>query len=178
MGRRRYALIALWTAHALWVVYGRGPGTAWTRIGDALASPIERAAGNWQAWRQRRAERASSLEVANAELTRLREEVAGLKSAAEKDAPRLQEAESQARLLGLKQHIPLQTQSARVIFAPVGLAFGGLILDAGEDAGLHPDQGVLAPEGVVGRIWSVGPTQSKVLQADAPNASIGVMLAR
>ena len=56
--------------------------------------------------------------------------------------------------------------------------FGGLILDEGLDRGLVPDQGVLAPEGVVGRLWSVGPTQSKVLPADAPNASVAVMLAR
>ena len=43
---------------------------------------------------------------------------------------------------------------------------------------LAQDQGVIAPEGVVGRIWSVSATQSEVLPADAPNASIGVMLAR
>src|SRR5690349_13447570 len=158
VGRRRYALIALWMAHGLWVVYGRGPGTAWTRLGDAMATPLERAAGGWQAWRQHRSERASNLEAANAELARLRDEVAGLRAAAEKDAPRLQEAEEQARLLGLKAQVPLRAQAARVIFAPVGAAFGGLILDAGEDAGLKADQGVIAPEGVVGRLWSVGPT--------------------
>jgi rod shape-determining protein MreC len=41
-----------------------------------------------------------------------------------------------------------------------------------------PDQGVLVPEGIVGRLWSVGPTQAKVLPVDAPNASVGVMLMR
>jgi len=56
--------------------------------------------------------------------------------------------------------------------------FGGLVLDQGQDAGLVPDQGVLVPEGIVGRLWSVGATQSKVLPADAPNASVAVMLMR
>jgi rod shape-determining protein MreC len=178
LGRRRYALIALWMSHGLWVFYGHGPGTAWTRLGDAMSAPLARVAGGWSSWRQHRAERASNLDAANAELERLRAEVAGLRIEAEKEAPRLSEAEDQARLLGLKRLVPLETRAARVLFTPVGAAFGGPVLDAGQDAGLRPDQGVLAPEGVVGRLWSVGPTQSKVLAADAPNASIGVMLAR
>jgi rod shape-determining protein MreC len=37
---------------------------------------------------------------------------------------------------------------------------------------------VLAPEGIVGRLWSVSPTQAKILPADAPNASVAVMLMR
>jgi len=41
-----------------------------------------------------------------------------------------------------------------------------------------PDQGVIAPEGVVGRLWDVGATQSSLLPLDAYNASTGVMLAR
>jgi len=41
-----------------------------------------------------------------------------------------------------------------------------------------PDQGVICPEGVVGRIWEVGPTQATLLPLDAYNASTGVMLAR
>ena len=36
----------------------------------------------------------------------------------------------------------------------------------------------MVPEGIVGRLWSVGPTQAKVLPADAPNASVSVMLMR
>ena len=37
---------------------------------------------------------------------------------------------------------------------------------------------VLVPEGIVGRLWSVTGTQAKVLPADAPNASVAVMLMR
>ncbi|HJU83542.1 MAG TPA: rod shape-determining protein MreC [Holophagaceae bacterium] len=177
-GRRRYAVLALWLGHGLWVVYGRGPGSAWTRLGDAVAMPLQRTAGGWQAWRRRRAEVATDLASANAELDRLRRENQSLRAAAEREAPQLAEAEELARLMGLKRQIPLETKAARVLFSPVGAAFAGPILDAGLDAGIQPDEGVLAPEGVVGRIWSVGPTQSKVLPVDAPNASLGVMLAR
>jgi rod shape-determining protein MreC len=82
------------------------------------------------------------------------------------------------RLLGLKEQIPLELKAARVIFSTRPATFGGLILDRGQDLGLVPDQGVLVPEGIVGRLWSVSGRQSKVLPADAPNASVAVMLIR
>jgi rod shape-determining protein MreC len=104
--------------------------------------------------------------------------VAGLELAAAQEAPRVSEADEAVRLLGLRKQIPLALEGARVIFSTRPEAFGGLILDEGRDHGLVPDQGVIVPEGVVGRLWSVGPTQSKVLPADAPNASLAVMLAR
>jgi rod shape-determining protein MreC len=105
-------------------------------------------------------------------------DLAQLRTRAAQEAPRLAEADAAVRLLGLKQQIPLELKAARVIFSTRPATFGGLILDRGADLGLVPDQGVLVPEGIVGRLWSVNSTQSKVLPADAPNASVAVMLMR
>lgn len=178
MGRRRWALIALWVGHAAWVLSGPRVGAAFGTAFSTAARPAESLSAAIRAWRLHRAERVTNLDAAQAELTRLRQQVAELESAQMESGPKLSEADAATDLLGLKQKVPLQTRAARVIAAPVGAAFGGLILDAGADAGFTADEGVLAPQGVVGRIWSVSATQSEVLPADAPNASIAVMLAR
>ncbi len=177
-GRRRYALILLWAGHGAWVLVGQHPGQVWTRTAGFLARPADRLASRWEDWRARRREQGRAYAEIQAENARLRAQVAGLEVAAAQAAPRVSEAEEAVRLLGLRKQIPLALEGARVIFTTRPEAFGGLILDEGRDHGLVPDQGVIVPEGVVGRIWSVGPTQAKVLPADAPNASLAVMLAR
>ena len=177
-GRRRYALILLWTGHGLWALFGRRPGEVWARTAGLLARPAQQMASKWEGWRERRWERTRSLAEVQAENGELRAQVSALQLAVAQDAPRLVEADAAERLLGLRQKVPLSLQAARVIFSTRPEAFGGLILDEGRTQGLVPDQGVLVPEGVVGRLWSVGPTQSKVLPVDAPNASVAVMLAR
>ncbi|HEU4952898.1 MAG TPA: rod shape-determining protein MreC [Holophagaceae bacterium] len=177
-GRRRWALILLWLGHGVWVLSGPDAGGAWRNAASTAERPVEALAAAWRGWRLRRAERATDLAAAQTELAALRQQVQALETAQLDAAPKLAEGAAAVQLLGLKQRLPLSTRAARVLLTPVGAPFGGLILDAGRDAGLTEDQGVLAPEGVVGRIWSVGATQSEVLPADAPNASIAVMLAR
>ncbi|HEX9009834.1 MAG TPA: rod shape-determining protein MreC [Holophagaceae bacterium] len=177
-GRRRYALILLWMGHGVWVMMGPRPGEVWTRTAGLLARPASRVASRWEDWRARRREQGRAYAEIQAENARLRAQMAGLEVAAAQAAPRVSEADEAVRLLGLRKQIPLALEGARVVFSTRPEAFGGLILDEGRDHGLVPDQGVIVPEGVVGRIWSVGPTQAKVLPADAPNASLAVMLAR
>jgi rod shape-determining protein MreC len=177
-GRRRWVLIVLWTGHGAWVLSGPKAGGAWASFASTATRPVESAAAAWRSWRLHRAERAADLEQARAQLSALRQQVQMLEAAQMVAGPQVADDEAATRLLGLKTKVPFQTKAARVLVAPVGASFGGLILDAGADAGFTRDQGVIAPEGVVGRLWSVGATQSEVLPADAPNASIGVMLAR
>jgi rod shape-determining protein MreC len=168
----------LWLGHGLWVILGHGPGRPWTRTADALARPTQGLASRWEGWRAARRAAKGNLAEARAEKDRLSAELAQLRTQAAQEAPRLAEADSAVRLLGLKKQIPLDLRTARVIFSMRPALFGGLILDKGEDSGLVPDQGVLVPEGIVGRLWSVSRTQAKVLPADAPNASVAVMLMR
>ena len=177
-GWRRHAVVLLWLGHGVWVFLGPRPGRAWTEVAGGVSRPAQGLASRWETWRAARRERARTFAETRAENARLAEELAQLKARVAQEAPRLAEAEEAVRLLGLRRQIPLELKAARVSFSTRPAAFGGLILDRGQDLGLAPDQGVLVPEGIVGRLWSVGPTQSKVLPADAPNASVAVMLMR
>jgi rod shape-determining protein MreC len=133
---------------------------------------------HWEAWKEGRRQTVSSLREARNELQALRAQTAWLITAREADAPRLAEADEAIRLLGLKRLMPLEFKAARVIVNVRKAPFGGMILDQGQDAGLVPEQGVICPDGVVGRLWDVGRTQASLLPLDAYNASTGVMLAR
>jgi len=175
---QRLALVLLWLGHGVWVFLGPNPGRHWTSLAGVLSRPSQGLAVRWETWRASRRDAGRSLAETRAENARLAAELAQMKTQAAVDAPRIAEADATARLLGLKQQIPLDLKAARVVFSMRPAVFGGLVLDQGQDAGLVPDQGVLVPEGIVGRLWSVGATQSKVLPADAPNASVAVMLMR
>jgi rod shape-determining protein MreC len=172
------ALALLWLGHGAWVLLGPNPARHWTIFLDVLSRPTQALAARWEGWRAARRDSGRSLAELRTENARLGAELAQFRTQQAQQAPRLAEADEAVRLLGLKQQIPLELKSARVLFATRPATFGGLILDRGQDLGLEPDQGVLVPEGIVGRLWSVGATQSKVLPADAPNASVAVMLIR
>ena len=177
-GWQHLVLVLLWLGHGVWVLLGPSPGRHWTRLADALAHPAQQLAGRWASGWGNRREAARSLGSLREENGRLASELARLRTLQAQDGPRLAEADEATRLLGLKQQVPLKLQAARVVFSTRAAPFGGLILDQGQDLGLVQDQGVMAPEGIVCRLWSVSATQAKVLPADAPNASVGVMLIR
>jgi len=175
---QRWAMVALVLGHALWMALGRGDSGRWQHLLDLLASPPRAVSARWERWQDRRRQGIANLRSAQTEILTLRAQVTGLLASREAEAPRLAEADEAIRLLGLKKLLPLQFRSARVIVNVRKAPFGGMILDQGEDAGLSPDQGVICPEGVVGRLWDVGLGQSSLLPLDAYNASTGVMLAR
>ncbi len=177
-GRRRYALLVLWLGHGAWVLLGQIPGRAWSQVATAFAHPFQVLADGFHGWRVARSQRVADLGAARAEVDRLRSELAARQLEAERVAPLLSEAEEAKRLLGLKTQIPLELQGARILHSTRPGAFGGLVLEGGWDRGWQPDQGIIAPEGVVGRLWSVNATQSLILPADAPNAALAVMLTR
>jgi rod shape-determining protein MreC len=177
-GWQRLILVLLWLGHGAWVLLGVNPARHWTSLADLLSRPSQGLAARWDGWRAARREAARSYADTRAENARLKADLAQLRNQQAQDGPRLAEADEAVRLLGLKKQIPLELRAARVIFSTRPAAFGELILDRGLDLGLVPDQGVLVPEGIVGRLWSVSPTQAKILPADAPNASVAVMLMR
>lgn len=177
-GLQRIALALLVLAHLLWVAWGRGPGPAIRRGLNLLTGPAERMAQRWEGWRAGREARVRDLASAQAEVQRLRQELDAARLRESQAAPRLAEAEEAVRALGLRQQLPLELKAARVLANTRNAPFGGLLIDRGRDFGLQADQGVLAPEGVVGRLWQVAPTQSSVLPLDAYNASTSVMLGR
>ena len=171
-------LILLWVGHGVWVIRSRDSARWAGRQTLALAHPLLGLSGRWEAWRERRKENARDLREARAEVQRLQEELNRTRIQQAQDGPRLSEAQEALRLLGLRQQLPLDLKAARVLANLRRAPFGGFVLDEGAQLGLVPDQGVIAPEGVVGRIWQVGPRQATVLPLDAYNASTSVMLAR
>jgi rod shape-determining protein MreC len=177
-GLRRLLLALLLLTHLLWVIWGRGPGFLVRRTLSLFTGPAERLAQKWEGWRTAREARIRNLAAAEAEVARLRQLLAEAQVREAQAAPRLTEAEEAVRILGLSRQLPLELKSARVLANTRNAPFGGLLIDRGRDLDLKEDQGVLAPEGVVGRIWQVASTQSTVLPLDAYNASTAVMLGR
>jgi rod shape-determining protein MreC len=177
-GRRRWAIAVLLTGHATWVFLGQGDSGHWQRVMGTLSAPSQMISAKWMAWRQARAERVRDLERAELTMRDLRIQVVNLQLAAAREAAKVQEAEEATRLLGLRKQLPLELKAARIVANVRKAPFGGMIIDQGEDLGLVQDEGVICPEGVVGRIWSVAQHQSSVLPLDAHNASTAVMLGR
>ncbi len=177
-GLQRIAVALLVAVHLVWVAWGRGPGFVVRRTLALFTGPAERVAQRWEAWRAAREQRVRSLGEAQAEVARLRQEVAEARVREAQAAPRMAEAEEAVQLLGLQRQLPLDLKAARILANIRNAPFGGLLIDRGRDLGLREDQGVIAPEGVVGRLWQVAATQSSVLPLDAYNASTSVMLGR
>jgi rod shape-determining protein MreC len=177
-GWERWAMVALVAGHGLWITFGRGDSGRLQGMLDLLARPSRAVSARLQGWGEQRRQRVTDLRKAQTEILTLRAQVTGLQVTRAADAARLAEADEAIRLLGLKKLLPLSFQAARVVVNVRKAPFGGMILDQGADAGLVPDQGVICPDGVVGRVWEVGPSQSSLLPLDSYNASTGVMLAR
>ena len=177
-GRRRWGILLLIVGHVLWVCLGRGSSSRWQNLLGFLSRPSQALSARFEGWRFARSQRNEDHRKALWEVQMLRQRVECLQMAATQDAARRTEADEAVRLLGLKKLLPLETRGARIIANLRKAPFGGMVLDQGGDAGLVPDQGVICPEGVVGRIWSVGREQASLLPLDAYNASTAVMLAR
>ncbi len=177
-GWQIWVLVILWAGHGIWVMNGRWPAMGLVRVMDLVSTPALKISSRWQTHKESVEKQSQKLEQVESENERLKAELAKLETRETQDAPKRAESEEAVRLLGLRQLLPLESSSARIIASTRSAPFGGLIIDRGQDILLRPDQGVVAPEGVVGRIWSVGGRQSSILPLDAYNASTGVMLAR
>ena len=177
-GWQAWILALLWLGHGLWVMSGRWPGMGLVKALNLISGPVLKVSAKWEAVREARSQKIRNLATAEGEIAQLKTRVGLFEIQGAREGPRRAEAEEAIRLLGLKQQLPLETKAARVIANIRNAPFGGLVIDRGSDLGLQPDQGIIAPEGVVGRIWSVGLRQASVLPLDAYNASTGVMLAR
>lgn len=177
-GWQAWILGSLWLGHGLWVVGGRWHGLVLVKALDLMSGPVLKVSAKWEASREARSQQAKNFAAAEREIAQLKARVDLCDLQAAQEGPRRAEADEAIHLLGLKQQLPLETKAARVIANIRNAPFGGVVIDQGSDLSLQPDQGVIASEGVVGRIWSVGLRQASVLPLDAYNASTGVMLGR
>ncbi len=81
-------------------------------------------------------------------------------------------------LLDLKQSLPVPTMAATVLANSFRGATKTCILDRGSRAGLKADMPVVNPQGVVGRLWSVGPGISKVQLLIDASGGVAVLVQR
>ena len=175
---RQFCIAALLLVHLLWMILGRSASNRWQHLLSIMATPSKVASAKWRQWRDYRWQRVTNLRQAQNEINELRAQIARLLVERDEQVPKIAENDEAIRLLGLKKMLPLNFQAARVITDIHQEPFGGIIIDKGHDAHLTQDQGIINPEGVVGRVWDVEATQSSVLPIGAYNASTGVMLAR
>jgi rod shape-determining protein MreC len=79
-------------------------------------------------------------------------------------------------LLELRTQVPCSTVSAEVIGSSPGQGSNAVVIDKGADAGIRPDQGVITPEGVAGKIVTVYPHTAQVLLISDPAAGAGALV--
>jgi rod shape-determining protein MreC len=104
------------------------------------------------------------------ELARVREEEASFAEDAAQGR-RLQ------KLLGFKEEYVTSTVAAQVIGTSGAERSHVLYLDKGSDDGIKPEQAVITPDGVVGKIRDVFPHTSQLLLINDPSSGAGVILA-
>ncbi len=143
--------------------------TAITPLEAAAQSSTSRVRGAWDDYVNLRHARQQNAALQD-EVARLREEEASFAEDAAQGR-RLQ------RLLAFREKYALTNVAAQVIGTSGSERSHVLYLDKGSDDGLKPDQPVITPDGVVGKIRDVFPHSSQLLLINDPSSGAGVILA-
>jgi rod shape-determining protein MreC len=80
-------------------------------------------------------------------------------------------------LLGFREKYISSTVAAQVIGTSGSEQSHVLIIDKGSNDGLRPDMPVITPNGIVGKLRDVSPTNSQVLEINDQSSGAGVVLA-
>jgi len=143
--------------------------TAMTPVETAVHGTSLKLRGAWGNYINLRQTRQQDAQLKQ-EVARLREEEASFAEDAQQGR-RLQ------KLLGFKESYVTSTVAAQVIGTSGSERSHVLYLDKGSDDGLKPEQAVITPDGVVGKIRDVFPHTSQLLLISDPSSGAGVLLA-
>ncbi|HBP87615.1 MAG TPA: rod shape-determining protein MreC [Nitrospiraceae bacterium] len=80
------------------------------------------------------------------------------------------------QLLAFQETTPMTTLPARIIGRNVSNWYRAMIINKGNQDGVHPEMGVITDAGVVGRVVRVNPTTAIVLLLSDPNVAITGMV--
>lgn len=116
------------------------------------------------------------LRGARAQNTSLRQEVARLRLEQAAFAQDAAEGRRLQTLLAFKQHYVTSTVAAQVIGTSGSDRSHVFWIDKGTADGLRPEQAVITPDGVVGKLRDVMPHTAQLLLIDDPNSGAGVIL--
>jgi rod shape-determining protein MreC len=78
-------------------------------------------------------------------------------------------------LLDLAQRVPFRTVPARIVYQERG-PDAVLVVDRGASSGVREDQAVISPDGVVGKVLTVGPSSARVQCVIDGDAGIAVLV--
>jgi len=137
------------------------------RGAGAAVSTLERA---WQGY--------VALQHVREENERLRQEIDQLQVRLQQERALARQTRSLQALLELRQTTALSTTGATVIAGAASPDFRTVTIDKGTQDGLRPDQAVISPGGVVGRIIMPSARASKVQLLIDRNASAGALVER
>ena len=112
------------------------------------------------------------------ETEQLKRDLAATKLLLQQERALAQRTDSLSRLLDLKTRTRLTTLAAEVIAGPATPEFRTITISKGTSSGIRPDMGVLAPNGVVGRIIVPSANASKVQLLIDRNAAAGALVER
>jgi rod shape-determining protein MreC len=113
-----------------------------------------------------------------AENEQLKRDLAATKLLLQQERALAQRTDALSRLLDLKTRTRLETLAAEVIAGPATPEFRTITISKGTASGIRPDMGVLAPNGVVGRIIVPSANASKVQLLIDRNAAAGALVER
>jgi rod shape-determining protein MreC len=118
------------------------------------------------------------LRGARSENDQLKRDLAATKLLLQQERALAQRTDALSRLLDLKTRTRLETLAADVIAGPATPEFRTITIGKGTAAGIRPDMGVLAPNGVVGRVIVPSANASKVQLLIDRNAAAGALVER
>ena len=148
----------------LWAVY------AVTPFEKAFVHTVDWGANTWHNYLYLRNVRRQNDQLRD-EIQRLRLEQVRLTQDANQ-ARRLQS------LLGFKEQYISETMAAQVISSTGSEFTRGVYIDKGSRDGIKRDMPVITADGIVGKVYSVFPTSSLVLEINDPSSGAGVILER
>jgi rod shape-determining protein MreC len=131
---------------------------------------IEGAKGGWEGY--------FALQRVREDNERLRQELGALQVRLQEERALAQQSRGLQNLLELRRRTELSTTGATVIAGPAEPHFRTVTVDKGTSDGLRPDQAVISPAGVVGRIIIPSARASKVQLLIDRNASAGALVER
>ncbi len=143
----------------------------------AVAGPVERTTHGVGAGVRRTWSNYLDLRGARRQNAALKEEVARLRLEQAAFAQDAAEGRRLQTLLQFKQRYVSSTVAAQVIGTSGSDRSHVLWIDKGSDDGLKPEQAVITPDGVVGKLREVMPHTSQLLLISDPNSGAGVILA-
>jgi len=106
----------------------------------------------------------------------LKNEIARLKLEQDEFAEDAAQGRRLQELMSFKQRYVQQMVAAQVIGSSGSDQSQILLLDKGADFGLKPDQAVMTPDGIVGKIRDVYPHTAQLLLLNDPTSGAGVLL--